>query len=184
VDVVYGNANHIDTLDEIMEPYNTEDWDYERLKQICFICQPSVFFRRRIVDKLGLLDKKLQYCMDYEYWLRLGQFTNFVRLDQTLAGSRLYKENKTLGSREAVHKEINDMFKDKFGKIPDRWIFNYAHIVVDRKGYNRTSPTGNFKFIFLLASATLFSYLRWRQVISFSALRTVINWFPGQLKSR
>ena len=28
VDVVYGNANHIDENDGVIDPYYTEDWDY------------------------------------------------------------------------------------------------------------------------------------------------------------
>lgn len=126
VDVIYGDANHIDEDDNVIEPYYTEDWDYERLKDICYICQPSVFFRRRIIEKAGLLDDKLQYCMDYEYWLRLGKQADFVRLDRTLSGSRMYEKNKTLKAKVSVHKEINDMFKERFGSIPDKWIFAFA----------------------------------------------------------
>ena len=64
VGVVYGDADHIDLSGEILEPYYTEDWDYERLKDVCFLCQPSVFFRRRLIERVGLFDSNLQYCMD------------------------------------------------------------------------------------------------------------------------
>jgi len=43
IDVLYGNADIIDVEDRVIEPYYTEDWDYERLKEICYICQPAVF---------------------------------------------------------------------------------------------------------------------------------------------
>jgi glycosyltransferase involved in cell wall biosynthesis len=33
-------------------------------------CQPSVFFHRSVYEKLGPLDGKLRYALDYEYWLR------------------------------------------------------------------------------------------------------------------
>ena len=184
VDVVYGNANHIDENDGVIEPYYTEDWDYERLKDICFICQPSVFFRRRIVEKAGLLDDKLQYCMDYEYWLRLGRLRDFVRLDRTLAGSRMYDDNKTLGARVAVHKEINDMFKERFGHVPDKWIFAFAHVTAGQKGYDRSLPIENAKFILLMAKVTVSSFIRWRQNISMSAVKSVAGWFAGLAKAR
>ncbi len=52
INVVYGNANHIREDDSVIEPYYTEDFNYERLKEICFICQPSVFFRKKISEQV------------------------------------------------------------------------------------------------------------------------------------
>lgn len=182
VDVIYGDANHIDEDDNVIEPYYTEDWDYERLKDICYICQPSVFFRRRIIEKAGLLDDKLQYCMDYEYWLRLGKQADFVRLDRTLSGSRMYEKNKTVKAKVSVHKEINDMFKERFGSIPDKWIFAFAHASAEQKGYNRSLPIENVKFVLLMALMTLSSFIRWRQNISMSAVKSVVVWFAGLAK--
>jgi len=86
IDVLYGDAEHIDQNDRVIEPYYTEDWDYERLKEVCFLCQPAVFFRRRLTEKAGLLDPHLRYCMDYEYGFRLGNMTQFMYLNKKLAG--------------------------------------------------------------------------------------------------
>lgn len=179
VDVIYGNANHIDKDDRVIEPYYTEDWDYERLKDICFICQPSVFFRRRIIEKAGLLDDSLNYCMDYEYWLRLGKSADFKRINSTLAGSRMYESNKTLSARIAVHQEINDMLKDKFGCVPNKWIFAFAHVAVEQKGYGRTAPKENVKFVLWLTVKSLSSFLRWRKWPSVSAISMAAGWLVG-----
>jgi len=125
VDVVYGMANHINLEDQEFEHYPCEPWNFERLKETCFICQPAVFIRRHVIEKYGLLDESLNYCMDYEYWLRLGKAgVHMGYLEEPLAGSRLYSANKTLGSRIKVHKEINDMLQKKFGRVPDSWLFN------------------------------------------------------------
>jgi glycosyltransferase involved in cell wall biosynthesis len=182
VDVVYGNADHIDLNGTVIEPYYTEDWDYDRFKEVCFLCQPSVFFRRRLIKEAGLFDSSLRYCMDYEYWLRLGAVTPFARLNKKLAGSRMYEENKTLGSRVSVHREMNDMLKKRLGKVPDRWIYNYAHAVVDQMGRTRGTPSENLKYILLLVGVSTASFVRWRHGLPVNAVATMSKWVGSSLK--
>ena len=131
IDVIYGRADHIDAGDRVISPYPTRPWDPARLRTDCFLCQPAVFFRRRVVERFGPLDASLRYCMDYEYWLRLAQGgARFDYLEARLAGSRLHEETKTLGSRLPVHAEINDMLRRTLGRVPARWLVHYAHACV------------------------------------------------------
>ena len=183
VDVLYGDADHIDSNGTVIEPYYTEDWDYDRLKEVCFLCQPSVFFKRRLIKEAGLFDSSLRYCMDYEYWLRLGAITPFARLDKKLAGSRMYGENKTLGSRVSVHREMNDMLKMNLGKVPDRWIYNYAHALVDRKGYKRRNPVEDLRYVLLLVGFSIASFARWRQRLPINAMITMSKWVGASLRN-
>ena len=127
VDVVYGAADFIDEHDRPLRPYPTASWKPRRLRRYCYLCQPAVFFRRRVVDRCGLLDESLQYCMDYEYWLRLADHgCRFAYLPVPLAASRLYTTNKTFGCRRKVHQEINDMLARKYGGVPGSWLVNYS----------------------------------------------------------
>jgi glycosyltransferase involved in cell wall biosynthesis len=174
VDVVYGMADHIDLDDRAFESYPAEPWDFARLQETCFICQPAAFFRRRVVESHGVLDESLNYCMDYEYWLRLGKAgVRFGYLEHKLAGSRLYADNKTLGSRVKVHREINSMFKKLFGRVPDRWLFNYAHSVVEARMSRASSPR---LFAGRVAFQSLTSALRWNGTISAAMLHTALGW--------
>lgn len=174
VDMVYGMADHIDLEDHAFESYPTESWDFERLQFTCFICQPALFFRRRVVEQYGLLDESLNYCMDYEYWLRLGKAgVRFGYLEEKLAGSRLYADNKTLGARVKVHKEINDMFKRLFGKVPDRWLFNYAHAVVEPKINQPSHPK---RFVLEVGMRSILAALRWNKEISVAMLKMILRW--------
>jgi glycosyltransferase involved in cell wall biosynthesis len=178
-DVVYGDACHIDENDRVLEPYYTEDWNYERLKEVCFLCQPAVFFRRRVVARAGLLDEHLSYCMDYEYWLRLGATLPFARIPGVLAGSRMYQSNKTLGARISVHREINDMFLQKMGDVPDKWVYAYAHAVVEGKGLTRRTAMQNLKFVWVLIGVTVVSFFRWKRRLP---LRAIAAWAAGSFK--
>jgi glycosyltransferase involved in cell wall biosynthesis len=177
LDVVYGDAYHIDENDQVIEPYYTEPWSFERLKQVCFLCQPAVFFRRRIVDQFGLLDERLHYCMDYEYWVRLALGgATFAYFQRVLAGSRLHRETKTIGSRVKVHSEINNMLRERLGSVPDKWLFNYAHVLLEARNIQRTD---RFRFLLSLSATSLYSSLRWNTTISGNMLGTVFRWIGG-----
>ncbi|MHB8621928.1 MAG: glycosyltransferase family 2 protein [Sulfuricaulis sp.] len=177
VDVVYGDAYHIDKQDRVIEKYTTEAWNVNRLRDICYLCQPAVFFRRKIFEKYGILDRSLQYCMDYEYWLRLSAAgVNFSYIPVILAGSRLYPGNKTLGCRIKVHAEINTMLLKHFGRVPDQWIFNYGHVIAERGHIRRNK---NIIFIFILGSASLYAALRWNKRIPKSMFLTITRWING-----
>lgn len=54
-----------------------------------FVSCPSTFVRRSAFDRVGLLDERFGYSMDYDLWLRLGRLSPPVILDQTLAGFRM-----------------------------------------------------------------------------------------------
>lgn len=176
VNVVYGLGDHIDVHDQPFEAYPNEDWSYSRLLETCFICQPALFFRRRVVEKYGLLDESLHYCMDYEYWLRLGKAgETFVHLKQKLAGSRLYAENKTLGARMKVFHETLGMLQRKYGKVPEVWFSHYAHTRMD---VAPPIPFGKSRWFYgaQLVAIYLLSGLYWNRAISKRMIGTVIGW--------
>lgn len=177
VQAVYGDADHIDEHDQVIEAYPTEPWNYQRLLETCYLCQPSVFFRRSLVAKLGDLDTSLNYCMDYELWLRYGQHISFYYLPHKLAGSRLYKENKTLGQRVAVHYEINDMFHNRFRKVPDKWVFGYSHVKVEEtSNLDRSDVNQNRQFVNALVWHSLWAFWHWNKWISATASARMCFW--------
>jgi glycosyltransferase involved in cell wall biosynthesis len=162
VDVLYGDAFHIDADDNKIEPYYTEPWNFERFLSVCFLCQPAVFFRRRMVERFGLLDESLRFCMDYEYWLRLAQHgAVFAYLPEPLAGSRMYPQNKTLSQPVAVCVEINDMLRKKFGRVPTQWLLRYVYA----KAAERKVSRGWRRRALISLHAALASF-RWNRGIS------------------
>lgn len=139
VEVVYGKAALIDENDHKFDLYPTENWDIENLKLRCFLSQPATFFRRRVIEQYGLLDKKLQFCMDYEYWLRLGiQGAKFAYLPEILAGARMYADTKSSRCYLEAHLEAMNMLHERLGKIPSEWLVNCATAKV--------KTTSNLKF--------------------------------------
>lgn len=43
---------------------------FQTLAVANYIVQPSTFWRRELLDEIGLLDESLRYCFDYDFWLR------------------------------------------------------------------------------------------------------------------
>jgi glycosyltransferase involved in cell wall biosynthesis len=174
-DVVYGEAVHIDADDHIIGAYATEPWSMERLKLVCFLCQPAVFFRRRVIERFGPFDARLDYCMDYEYWLRLGmRGARFVHIPARLAASRVHDETKTRSRPREVHTEINNMLREHLGRVPDNWLWNYAHTVLDARGIERSS---DLTYLLRAALLTAMAAFRWSRFPSMPLIRNTGSWF-------
>ena len=156
VDVVYGDANYIDKYNKIIEPYYTCEWDFERFKGHCFICQPATMWKRTVIEKYGDFDNSLQYIMDYEYWLRIAHNGGTISyFPMKLANSRLYKETKTKSGREYIFKEIFCVTKKLFGKTSIHWALQYAQYILEEK----------YKFVQILPDRKYFRFLKKQALI-------------------
>jgi len=180
VDMLYGDADHIDENDALIETYPTAEWNLEALRDTCFISQPAAFFRRRVVERFGPLNESLHFCLDYEYWLRIGQGGAVVRhIPVKLAGSRLYKETKTLGFRARFHAEINSMLLARLGRVPERWLFNYAHAFLEERGLPRSA---RLRFATSVSAISVWAAFKWNRRVSKSMLVTCRRWITASLR--
>ncbi|MCC6501670.1 MAG: glycosyltransferase [Deltaproteobacteria bacterium] len=154
--MVYGQGNHIAEGGQLMDRYPTEPFSRERLLETCFICQPTVFLRRSVLDEVGFLDESLHYCMDYEYWLRVSRKKKVGFLDEYLANTRLYADTKTMSKRFEVHREIVYMLKRHHGYVPNSWLYAYTQLAVERivrqEGYKKLLFKALWAAFFLLKS--------------------------------
>jgi len=123
--IVYGKGRHIDENDRYINDYPSENVDGNVLKIKCPICQPTVFWRRELWEEIGDFDEKLDFAMDYQYWLRVAEKYDFDFIDEYLANTRLHSDTKTLSQQEKVAEEIIKVHKNLFGKVNDGWILNY-----------------------------------------------------------
>jgi glycosyltransferase involved in cell wall biosynthesis len=61
-----------------------------------YILQPATFINKKVLEKAGLLDENLHYCMDTDLWLRLSAYSNPMAVADLLAASREYGTTKSL----------------------------------------------------------------------------------------
>ncbi len=72
-----------------------------------FLAQPSVFFRKRALDRAPVLDESLHYAMDLELWLHLAKRTKLHVLPQKLSWMRWHESAKTFSNNLKVHIEVD-----------------------------------------------------------------------------
>jgi glycosyltransferase involved in cell wall biosynthesis len=95
---VYGNAEYIDETGAVVDEVRAGPFDLQRLLNgVNTIPQPSVFMRASVLERVGLLDERLHYVMDYELWLRTSRVSRLVWVDETWAQFRQHGESKTVG---------------------------------------------------------------------------------------
>jgi glycosyltransferase involved in cell wall biosynthesis len=97
VDMVYGYLNWIDEGGRVT--WTTEpstDFDLDSLIYYAFfIPQPTVFFRKHVLDKVGMLDTSLYYCMDTDLWHRIGMNFTVRGIPTAIANFRTHLASKT-----------------------------------------------------------------------------------------
>ena len=106
IDVVYGRLARIDDAGKpIPTPILPKDRiEFGRAHVIgeCIVNQPGAFWRRRMMDRVGLLDERLIYSLDYQYWIRMALAgAKFKRMDAVVANFRLSMGSKTVGQTAA-----------------------------------------------------------------------------------
>ena len=166
---VYGEGYHVDEAGRVIERYPTEPFDLARLAETCFICQPTVFLRRHVVERLGYLDESRRYCMDYDLWIRVAKASRFVYVPNYLANTRLHSATVTDALRGPVHAEILDTVHRHFGRVSSQWVYGYARAVL--QDHPRGTRAADLRFAARLVGLSLRTFVRYRTAVPRSQWR-------------
>lgn len=128
--MLYGHGEHIDEQGTVIDWYPTlpPETSIDEFADGCFICQPTVFFKRSMIILLGSLDESLKTAFDFDYWLRaftkLPGRIGFV--DAVQAYSRLHEDCITLRMRRTVALEGIQVLARHLSHAPTHWLLTYA----------------------------------------------------------
>jgi glycosyltransferase involved in cell wall biosynthesis len=93
------------------------------------IDQPETFFRAAVIKKIGLLDARLHYLMDRDWWIKylfLFGLEGVIKIPDVLVNFRLHEASKTVSQREKFQIE-HDSF---YYSLARRYNFvHYMHII-------------------------------------------------------
>jgi len=108
-----------------------------------FISQPAVFFRRRLLERVGPLDESYRYAMDYHLWLRMAEVSRPAFLDAQLASFRSWGENKmsrawrlAFDEQQRAAREVSGGRHPLWMKLHalNKWKLVAAYALLDRGG--------------------------------------------------
>jgi len=117
--VIYGNCNFVDENGSFLDITRTPHVTYNSLirywRRNALLAQPAVFFRRKVLEKVGPLNCDLRFVMDYDLWLRIAREHKFHRIEHTLANYRLHSESKTNRGWTAFAPEFDAVSRQHWG---------------------------------------------------------------------
>lgn len=143
--IVYGPCNSFFTGQPEERTYSPPEFSLKRLLLENFIPQPTVFIRRQALEKIGMLDLSLRYCLDYDLWLRAAaKGVVFGRVEgPPLARFRLWTGSKTSSDPEGWAKErlqvLEQLFSDSSISEKLRPLKSYAQA----RGYVTVAYSAN-----------------------------------------
>ena len=105
VDMVFSDCYIMDSRSQIIDVMRAREFDLAKQLQTNLIPQPTVFFRRQILQTTGLLDATLHYIMDYEFWIRVGRRHKIQRIPSVLARFRVHQGTKSSSQMDGFYAE-------------------------------------------------------------------------------
>lgn len=126
-DMVFGIGEHINEKGEFIDYYPTKYKDISHLsfQEGCFICQPTVIFRRELIDEIGGFDINWKYTFDMELWLRIfffKKFNNVGFINKVQAYTRLHKDTITSNNQAIINIECALLIEKYIGQPYDHWL--------------------------------------------------------------
>ena len=105
-DLLYGDVVHLDETSTAFELTFCPQFNLNWAISVGGLYQPTVFWSRRIYEKLGGFDETLKCVGDYEYWLRIAKRGTIRKLNEFLAVDRLQHEAKRFVQKGLLAEEL------------------------------------------------------------------------------
>lgn len=97
--MIYGRGYCVNDKKEIFRDFHdnctTLSFSRRILQHECFILQPAVFVRSDVVRDTGPIDEGFNWCMDWDYWLRIAQKHTITFFPHWIACWRQYEGIKS-----------------------------------------------------------------------------------------
>jgi GT2 family glycosyltransferase len=92
--MLYGNMFAVDENGQTINVLKYKQLSLEDLLCFQIIGQPSVFFRRSVLEKVGWLDPTFHFMLDHHLWIRLAQQGRILHIPQVWSAARYHPQAK------------------------------------------------------------------------------------------
>lgn len=116
IDFVFGNKFAVDENENVLRDERHTRFSFAALIVLgMVVSQPACFWKRSLFEKYGYFDESMRFCMDYEFFCRIGQHIKAKHIRQYLAKfrgtvvqkvsiSRIFASRNTPESRPNISK--------------------------------------------------------------------------------
>jgi len=144
---VYGDYQMIDQAGRVLFQRLVTEYDFGVLVYgRSLMTQPATFFRNSVIEQIGHLDERFDFCMDLEFWIRAAvQGIVFQSLRVPLAANRLHGEAKTSTQRYKLIEQHLQIVKKYYKIRGGLWGFYIANLYNRARGVlRRIKQRGNW----------------------------------------
>jgi carbamoyltransferase len=123
IDVVYGHRMLVDENDRQIGRWVMPSHDDEVLSWADYIPQETLFWRRRIWEKVDArVDESFRFAVDWDLLVRFrGAGARFARLPRFIGGFRIHSQQKTSAAISDIgFKEMDRIRERVLGRVPSR----------------------------------------------------------------
>ena len=130
--LIYGDCHATDIAGNVYGTIHGHPFDLARMVlRGEFVPQQAAFWSRRAMEAVGLFDAGLHFCMDHDFFIRVGQRFPAHYLPLPLATFRFHADSKTV-SREEAHWRESMAVSRRYGMTP--WTLWYWIRVLRHRG--------------------------------------------------
>jgi glycosyltransferase involved in cell wall biosynthesis len=94
--MVFGDAITIDADGRYLNTLAFGNWGLSELISFRIICQPAIFMRRSVLEKVGFLDTAYHYMLDHQLWIRMASQAPIRHVDSIWAAARHHPDAKNV----------------------------------------------------------------------------------------
>jgi glycosyltransferase involved in cell wall biosynthesis len=106
VDLVFGDGVKVDEATGVQRLRLFPPFDRVSLANYESLMQPTVFWRRRLTDRIGGFDTTMRYVADLDYWLRAAaEGAKIAHVNEVIAIERIHEGRLSAAQREAMAAE-------------------------------------------------------------------------------